>query len=360
MNVRATPVAAARGRPRLKWAFPAIIALLALALLTAGLLANVNRHEGWSRFRQLARSGAPPTSITVDLPNLIRPLTPEQAVEQNLQRPFDAAPDTPAQKFQLKADDGSRERALECLTQAIYYEAATEGPDGQRAVAQVVLNRMHHPGFPSTVCGVVYQGSELPTGCQFTFTCDGSLAGTPLPAIWAQAKRIANEALDGRVDPAVGHATHYHADYVVPYWADSLLKQVQIGHHIFYRLRGTLGSGAAFSQRYAGMEPNLPPPPSTVAVANEAADQAQQLLESDVPTRTPVAADAAALAPVAESKQILLADSTKGELLIDQRAAPVQTTGKKRMDGECPPGGTKQILPASPNNVRAGAGGAVC
>jgi hypothetical protein len=125
MNVRATPVAAARRRPRLKWAFPALLALLALALLTAGLLANVNRPEDWSRFRQLARSGQPAGSITVALPNLILPLTPEQAVEQNLERPFDATPDTPAQKFQLKADDGSRERALECLTQAIYYEAAT-------------------------------------------------------------------------------------------------------------------------------------------------------------------------------------------------------------------------------------------
>src|SRR3954452_5424318 len=144
MNVRVTPVAAARRKAPVKWVFPAALALLALALLTAGLIANVNRHEDWSRFRQLGRSAPTTNSITVALPNLIRPLTPEQAVEQNLERPFDAASYTPAQKFQLKADDGSRERALECLTQAIYYEAASEGPDGQRAVAQVVLNRMHH------------------------------------------------------------------------------------------------------------------------------------------------------------------------------------------------------------------------
>ncbi len=74
---------------------------------------------------------------------------------------------------------------------------------------------------------------------------------------------------------AVGHATHYHADYVLPYWADSLAKQVQIGHHIFYRLRGGLGTDAAFSQRYAGKEPDLPAPPSAVAVAAEATGQAQ-------------------------------------------------------------------------------------
>ena len=360
MNVRATPVAAARRRPPFKWAFPALLALLALALLTAGLLANVNRREDWSRFRRLARTAPPASSITVALPNLIRPLTVEQAVQQNLERPFDAAPDTPAQKFELKADDGSRERALECMTQAIYYEAATEGPDGQRAVAQVVLNRMHHPGFPSTVCGVVYQGSELPTGCQFTFTCDGSLGRIPLPAVWVQAKRIASEALDGRVDPAVGHATHYHADYVVPYWADSLLKQVQIGHHIFYRLRGTLGSTAAFSQRYPGMEPNLPPPPSAVAVANEAAGQAEQLLGSDVSSRTPVAADAAGLATAAEPKEVLLADSSKGQLLIDQGAAPVRKAAPPKPRDDCPATSSKQIVAVAPNDVRVSNPNSVC
>lgn len=350
MNAHVTPDAAASRRP-FRWAFPALLALLALALLTAGLFANINRDGDWSTFGQ-ARTGPAASSITVALPNLIRPLTPEQAVEQNMERPFDAAPDTPAQKFRLKADDGSRERALECLTQAIYYEAAAEGPDGQRAVAQVVLNRMHHPGFPSTVCGVVYQGSELPTGCQFTFTCDGSLVRTPIPAVWSQARRIAGEALDGRVDAAVGHATHYHADYVVPYWADSLLKQVQIGHHIFYRLRGGLGSNSAFSQHYAGFEPNLPAPASTVAVATEAADQAQALLESGVAGPPPVAADAAGLAAAEEPKRILLADSSKGVLLIDQSATPIQKAPPKPRT-DCTAESSKQILPVAPINVRA-------
>ena len=69
--------------------------------------------------------------------------------------------------------------AQTCLTQAIYYEAASEPDDGQRAVAQVILNRVAHSAFPNTVCGVVYQGSERVTGCQFTFTCDGSLKWTP-------------------------------------------------------------------------------------------------------------------------------------------------------------------------------------
>src|SRR5438270_911367 len=304
-----TELVLANGRRRrpLRWLFPALLVLLSLALVAAGLLANVNRHGDWSRFRQLARSEAPSNSITVALPNLIRPLTPEDAIKQNEARPFDAAPDTPAQKFLLQADQNSRDRAIECLTQAVYYEAGSEGPDGQRAVAQVVLNRMHHPGFPPTVCGVVYQGSELPTGCQFTFTCDGSLLRTPVPAIWTAARRIAVQALAGQVDAAVGHATHYHADYVLPYWADSLLKQVQIGHHIFYRLRGGLGSSAAFSQHYGGQEPNLPPPPSTLAVVSQATDEAQALLNNaGAKPPTPLAADAAGLAAATEPKQILL------------------------------------------------------
>ena len=67
-------------------------------------------------------------------------------------------------------------RDLECLAEAVYYEARSEPQEGQRAVAQVVLNRVRHIAYPGTICGVVYQGSERRTGCQFTFTCDGSLA----------------------------------------------------------------------------------------------------------------------------------------------------------------------------------------
>jgi hypothetical protein len=358
MNAPARSVTVA-SRSRFKWVFPTLLALFALALLAAALFANVDHRQGWSNFGQQPRTGPPTNSVTVALPNLVRPLTPEQAVEQNLERPFDMVPDTPAQKFQLSAGGDNRGRAVECLTQAVYYEAASEGPEGQRAVAQVVLNRMRHPGFPSTVCGVVYQGSQLPTGCQFTFTCDGSLARTPIPSVWAQARQIASQALDGRVDAAVGHATHYHADYVVPYWADSLLKQVQIGHHIFYRLKGTLGAGTAFSQHYGGLEPNLPPPPSAVAVANEATDEAQQLLEPTVPGPPPVAADAAGLAAAQEPKQVLLADSNKAELLIDRGATPVQKGAPKQPD-DCAAASSKRIVPVSPKDVRAGNSPRVC
>ncbi|MCX7863759.1 MAG: cell wall hydrolase, partial [Novosphingobium sp.] len=92
-----------------------------------------------------------------------------------------------------------RTRAEQCLAAAIYYEAASESDAGQRAVAQVVLNRVAHPAYPNSVCGVVYQGSERSTGCQFSFTCDGSLARKPSPLFWNRALTIAREALSGHV-----------------------------------------------------------------------------------------------------------------------------------------------------------------
>nr|WP_207786037.1 cell wall hydrolase [Altererythrobacter segetis] len=142
--------------------------------------------------------------------------------------------------------------AVDCLATAVYYEAGGEPEEGQRAVAQVVLNRVRHPAYPQTVCGVVYQGSELPSGCQFTFTCDGSLARQPSGSAWQRARRIAEEALAGRVEPSVGMATHYHANWVVPYWAASLDKIAAVGSHIFYRWRGYWGQRQAFDKPYAG------------------------------------------------------------------------------------------------------------
>lgn len=152
-----------------------------------------------------------------------------------------------------------RSRALTCLTAAIYYEAASEPEDGQRAVAQVVLNRVAHPAFPNTVCGVVYQGSERVTGCQFSFTCDGALARKPSAFFWARAQRIAQAALDGQIYAPVGLATHYHTFAVHPYWAPSLNFLGQIGAHRFYRMQGMAGAQATFRFAHLGVEP-LPQP----------------------------------------------------------------------------------------------------
>ncbi len=152
-------------------------------------------------------------------------------------------------------------RALQCLTQAIYYEAASEAVGGQRAVAQVVLNRVAHPSYPRNVCGVVFQGSERRTGCQFSFTCDGSLKRKASVTAWARARMVARDALGGQVYAPVGLATHYHTIWIYPYWAPSLHPVGTIGAHRFYRWRGSAGKPAAFTASYSGNEPAAAPKP---------------------------------------------------------------------------------------------------
>jgi hypothetical protein len=150
-------------------------------------------------------------------------------------------------------------RAHYCLTAALYYEAASESDDGMRGVAQVVLNRTRHPSFPGSICGVVFQGSQRAIVCQFTFSCDGSMARAPNRSQWARASRIAAEALSGRVFAPVGLATHYHTLAVWPSWGRSLAMTNVIGAHIFHRWRGRYGEPAAFSRPYAGREPEPGP-----------------------------------------------------------------------------------------------------
>jgi spore germination cell wall hydrolase CwlJ-like protein len=189
-------------------------------------------------------------------PLLIRQLAPEQALKLNAAIPVTAGPNPAAPPFLFKGNKAARTQALECLASAEYYEAGNQDEDGQRAVAQVVLNRVRHVAFPATVCGVVYEGSTRPTGCQFTFTCDGSLYRQPDAEGWRRAYRIAEEALAGSVYVPVGYATHYHANYVVPYWAQTMAKNAIVGAHIFYRWSGGWGQPAAYVKTYAGREPN--------------------------------------------------------------------------------------------------------
>lgn len=172
-----------------------------------------------------------------------------------------------ARPFILKSGTVQHIRALKCLTDAIYYEAANEPDAGQRAVAQVILNRMRHPTFPNSVCGVIYQGSERATGCQFSYSCDGSMARIPARASWLRAQNVAAQALAGSVYAPVGTATHYHATYVYPYWAPSLNFVGTIGAHRFYSWKGNAGRQSAFFRSHAGFEP-VPGPKPRVWQAN--------------------------------------------------------------------------------------------
>jgi spore germination cell wall hydrolase CwlJ-like protein len=122
-----------------------------------------------------------------------------------------------------------------CLSQAIYYEARGETQQGQTAVAEVIMNRTRSGYYPSTICGVVYQGSHRSTGCQFTFTCDGSLNRRPRGRAWERAQRTATAVMLGYNRPMTQNATHYHTTAVNPVWNSGLVETTQIGVHVFYR-----------------------------------------------------------------------------------------------------------------------------
>lgn len=178
----------------------------------------------------------------------------DAAAELNAAIPIGNGPIETAKPFYLSNNsmtDG--EKALRCMTQAVYYEAGFEPMAGRFAVAQVILNRMRHPAFPKSVCGVIYQGSNKP-GCQFSFACDGSLLRAPSAKAWAEARKVSEQVLAGTVTSAVGMATHYHANYVSPYWAPKLHKITKMGAHIFYRWPGNWGRRVAFSGVYRGGE----------------------------------------------------------------------------------------------------------
>lgn len=164
-------------------------------------------------------------------------LTMEQARAANAAIPF--ADDKPraARPFHFRGNSASREQATQCLATAALYEAGSD-ERGQRAVMQVVLNRVRLAGYPKTICGVVYQGATRTTGCQFSFSCDGSRARRPEHAGWTEARHAAQRALSGYVFRPVGTATHYHTDWIVPYWIGSLDKIAKVKSHIFYRPRG--------------------------------------------------------------------------------------------------------------------------
>jgi len=229
---------------------------LALGLMAVALVSACAGHDNDGSTATLAIPKLPPKVM-------LEKLDLNVPVDLNV-ADLNAAAATPAlgaaPAFNALAETRSPDdaaRALDCLTQTVYYEAGNQSDDGQRAVAQVVLNRVRDRAFPSSVCGVVYQGSQRSTGCQFTFTCDGSLNRRPSAAGWDRARAVASAALAGAVYAPVGSATFYHANYVSPWWASSMDKVATIGAHIFYRWRGGMENALAFRQKYSGSEPSL-------------------------------------------------------------------------------------------------------
>ena len=293
-----TVVRLVRSRPR--------EAMVGVGIAVAGVAAIAGVAASTPTVDEIRGAPAEVAGPPAPPPMLVRNVAPEQALAINAAIPLASGPNPAAKPFIFaNADKAAQGRALECLTSAVYYEAGQEPTDGQRAVAQVILNRVRHPAFPASVCGVVYEGSTRATGCQFTFTCDGSLMRRPMADSWRRAREVAEAALTGFVYQPVGNATHYHANYVVPYWAPTLTKNAVIGAHIFYRWAGGWGLPGAFSQRYARSEPNVDALRSAALVAEER-DRQQRALnpQGDV---------AEAIAEIPGAEAIKLAPSMRGD-----------------------------------------------
>ena len=125
-----------------------------------------------------------------------------------------------------------------CLAEAVYFESRGEPVKGQAAVAQVVLNRVRNPEYPNSICGVVFQNQSWYNRCQFSFACD-RIKDRVLPGYhWETAKSVAMAVTAGKVWlDDVGSSTHYHATYVSPNWAPTMIRLTKIGQHIFYRTK---------------------------------------------------------------------------------------------------------------------------
>ncbi len=235
--------------------------MLVITILLIAMLAGfVDRYEPWSssaRYRVksetdvVALHGTPPPVE----PLILKQVTLDFARKTNAETPFTTNPVPPAAPFIFAGGPSDMERAVDCLASTIYYEAGNETVEGQMAVVQVVLNRARHPAYPRSICDVVFQGHERRTGCQFSYTCDGSMARRrPDLASWERFRTLARSMVNGVVYTPVGTATHYHTDWVLPYWSAKLDKVRAEGTHLFFRWAGFWGTPKAFRTRGEGGE----------------------------------------------------------------------------------------------------------
>jgi spore germination cell wall hydrolase CwlJ-like protein len=240
-----------------RWAawdrFPLYAGLMIIGAFLAGMILSNIEWPGSKSYEVSANIGPMP----VVEPLLLKAVDKETAKKANDAMPLTQSAVPPALPFIFSGTPADFERATDCLAATIYYEAGAEIAAGQMAAAQVVLNRARHPAYPKTVCGVVFQGHERRTGCQFSYTCDGSMIRRrPSADAWARHRGLAAAMLKGLVYPKVGLATHYHTDWVLPAWSARLDKVRVEGTHLFFRYHGYWGSPAAFKGKSGLTEPS--------------------------------------------------------------------------------------------------------
>jgi len=285
MSQPENPIAGSEPRPAIAaplWLAMAAVALMAIVLpllvaanpphIPATVVAQVRTPE-----RIVQRTELPPVE-----PIEFQAVDTNDARAFNASVPFVTGPNPAARPFRFAGSGEDRARAIDCLAAAVLYEAGDDRR-GQEAVAQVVLNRVRHPAFPKSVCGVVFQGSERATGCQFTFTCDGALARRYSDGFWERAKQVASAALSGSVFAPVGLATHYHTDWVVPYWSASLDKIAAVDTHLFFRWTGWWGTQPAFNRAHSGGEPIVAKLAASFAAHRSGLEEVAEAVGVDAP-----------------------------------------------------------------------------
>ena len=143
------------------------------------------------------------------------------------------------QFFSKRALDSLRmpkmSRELKCLSEALYFEARGEQIEGQIAVADVIINRKKSNQFPSTICGVVSEGSNKRHACQFSYNCDGKLELIDDKKTYRRIVKLASMILNGAFSDVTKGATFFHASEVSPSWSKKFKKTRKIGRHIFYK-----------------------------------------------------------------------------------------------------------------------------
>nr|WP_241769015.1 cell wall hydrolase [Sphingomonas melonis] len=224
------------------------------------------------------------------------------------------------------------------MAAGVLYEAGDDA-EGERAVAQVVLNRLRHPAFPKTICGVIFEGQERSTGCQFSFACDHALnRWTPTADQWRRARAVADAALSGAVYRPIGYATHYHTDWVVPYWQASLDKVVAVHSHLFFRWTGWWGTPPAFNRQVSSAEPVI----AQLASVSDAHKTGAALAEADTALLDAAealgmlgdddaAATVAAIAPAADgTNETILATLPKGVMPDLYPAVAMKACGERK------------------------------
>jgi spore germination cell wall hydrolase CwlJ-like protein len=238
----------------------------------------------------------------------------------------------------------------DCLTQAVYYEARGEGVDGMRAVAQVILNRVRHPAFPKTICGVVYQGALHGTSCQFSFVCNGAMGNRVESWSWRRARDVASAALEGYVMKSVGTATHFHTLTVDPMWSATMVRVATVGGHAFYQFRGR----SAHINGIDGVSPSADMPMIQAAADVLPADGGDTAPAQATPVANTPAAPAPVAANTANVQLISALQRVDTSNRIDQVQKPVQLaariTGKP---AEAVVTALTQQLPQAPSTTGA-------